>query len=71
MKGIEPGRVCVKLRGRDAGKKCVIVKVIDHNFVEIRSAGRKKVRRANILHLEPLDRVVDLSNEKEIEDVLQ
>jgi len=57
MKGIEPGRVCIKLRGRDAGKKCVIKSVIDHNFVEVESEGRKKPRRANILHLEPLDEV--------------
>ncbi len=71
MKGVEPGRVCVKLKGRDAGKKCVIMKVIDHNFVEIKSADRKKVRRANIQHLELLDKVVDISNEKELEEILQ
>ncbi|MEM2546118.1 MAG: 50S ribosomal protein L14e [Candidatus Bathyarchaeia archaeon] len=57
MPAIEVGRICVKIRGREAGKKCVIVDVIDKNFVLI--TGPKNVtgvkrRRANINHLEPL-----------------
>ncbi|MEE0489981.1 KOW motif-containing protein, partial [Methanosphaera stadtmanae] len=35
MPAIEKGRVCVKIAGRETGKKCVIVDVIDENFVEI------------------------------------
>ncbi len=35
MPTIEVGRVCVKLNGREAGRKCVIVDVIDKNFVLI------------------------------------
>ena len=26
---IEVGRVCVKIAGRDAGKKCAVIKVLD------------------------------------------
>ncbi|MCS7113306.1 MAG: 50S ribosomal protein L14e [Nitrososphaerota archaeon] len=53
---IEVGRVCVKTRGREAGLKCVIVDVIDDNFVLI--TGPKSVtgvrrRRVNVKHLEP------------------
>ncbi len=33
MPTIEVGRVCVKLNGRETGLKCVIVDVIDKNFV--------------------------------------
>ena len=29
MPAIEVGRVCVKIAGREAGEKCVIVEVID------------------------------------------
>ncbi|MCX8205613.1 MAG: KOW motif-containing protein [Candidatus Micrarchaeota archaeon] len=70
MKGIEPGRVCIKTRGRDAGSKCVIIEVIDHNFVRVISAGRKSARRANIAHLEPIDRIVDVSNESEVKSAI-
>lgn len=70
MRSIEPGRLCIKLRGRDAGKKCVIKEIIDHNFVEIISSGRKKPRRANISHLELLDQVIDISDEKAVKKSL-
>ena len=32
---IQIGRLCVKLTGREANKKCVIVDIIDPNFVLI------------------------------------
>jgi large subunit ribosomal protein L14e len=32
---IEIGRICVKLTGREAGRKCVIVDIIDKSFVVI------------------------------------
>ncbi len=70
---IEPGRVCVKLQGRDAGSRCVITKVIDDNFVMIRSAGRsggKKERKCNIRHLELLPQKVDLNNPDDLKKVL-
>jgi large subunit ribosomal protein L14e len=64
MPVIEIGRICVKTRGREAGKKCVIVDIIDDNFVLI--TGPKKVngvkrRRVNILHIEPTDKKIDIS----------
>jgi len=66
MKGIEVGRVCIKTKGRDSGDKCVIVKVIDANFVELVSKTRQKPRKVNINHLELLDQVIDSSKENEI-----
>ncbi len=33
-------------------------KVLDESFVEIKSPGRKKMRRCSIRHLEPTDVVV-------------
>ena len=48
---IEPGRICVITKGRDAGKEVVIKEIIDKNFVKI--AGETvKERRSNIKHLE-------------------
>lgn len=68
MPAIEKGRVCVKKSGRDAGEKCVIVKVISESFVEI--SNGKKVSRASIRHLEPLSQVVDASNEASLKSAL-
>ena len=41
MPAIEVGRVCVKVAGRESGKKCVIVDVMDKSFVVV--TGPKKV----------------------------
>ena len=53
------GRVCVKLTGREAGRRCVVVDVIDRNYVVIAGPGLRR-RRANMSHLEPLDEVVEV-----------
>lgn len=55
---IDIGRVCVKLAGRDAGKKCVVVDVIDDKYVLI--DGETRRRKCNIMHLEPLDMTVEI-----------
>ncbi|PIV46316.1 MAG: hypothetical protein COS22_02125 [Candidatus Huberarchaeum crystalense] len=44
----------VKLLGRDAGDIVEITKVIDDKFVEVQGTIRKKVRKVNRAHLEPL-----------------
>jgi len=60
MAAIQVGRVCIKLKGRDAGEKVVVTKVIDESFVMIRSPARKKKpeRKCAILHLEPTETTV-------------
>jgi len=70
---IEVGRICVKLYGREAGRKCVIVDIIDENFVLI--TGPKQLtgvrrRRANIDHIEVLDKKVEISKGASDEEVL-
>ena len=72
MPTIEVGRVCVKLNGRETGQKCVIVDVIDKNFVLI--TGPKKVsgvrrRRTNVKHLEPTEDTIDIKKGASDEDV--
>ena len=46
---VDIGRICVKLKGRDAGKACIITEKIDDNFVMIDGYVRR--RRCNIKHL--------------------
>ncbi|MDW8024163.1 MAG: 50S ribosomal protein L14e [Nitrososphaerota archaeon] len=77
MPAIEVGRICVKIRGREAGRKCVIVDVIDKNFVLI--TGPKNVtgikrRRANINHIEPLAEKIEIkrgASDEEITEALK
>lgn len=76
MASIEVGRICVKLTGRETGKKCVIVDVVDKNFALI--TGPKTVtgirrRRTNVDHLEPTEEKVELkkgATDDEVEKAL-
>ena len=57
MPAIEVGRICIKQLGRENGKKCVVIDVMDKSFVLV--TGPKKVtgvkrRRVNINHIMPL-----------------
>lgn len=68
----EVGRVCVKKAGREAGRRCVVVDVIDRNFVLV--TGPKDVtgvrrRRANVDHLEPTDVKLDIKKGASDEEV--
>ncbi len=59
----EPGRVCLKIAGREAGKYCVVVKKIDNNFVTVtgpKSVTRIKRRKCNVAHLEPTQEKIDI-----------
>jgi len=60
MAAIQVGRVCIKTKGRDAGIKVVVTKVIDENYVMVRSPARKKKgeRKCSVLHLEPTQEIV-------------
>lgn len=77
MPAIEVGRICVKVIGREAGRKCVIVDVMDKSFVLV--TGPKKVsgvkrRRVNINHVEPLQDKIEVkrgASDEEITDALK
>jgi large subunit ribosomal protein L14e len=77
MPAIEVGRICVKVSGREAGRKCVIVDVVDKSFVLI--TGPKKVtgirrRRVNVNHVEPLKDTVEIkrgASDEEISEALK
>lgn len=77
MPAIEIGRVCVKLSGREAGRKCVIIDVVDKSFVLVtgpKTVSGVKRRRANINHVEPLQYKVDINrgaSDEEVEEALK
>ena len=56
---IEIGRVCVKIAGRDAGLKCVVVEDLGKSMVLI--DGQTRRRKCNLAHLEPLAQKLDIS----------
>ncbi|HSQ02168.1 MULTISPECIES: 50S ribosomal protein L14e [Methanobacterium] len=62
MPAIEVGRICVKIAGREAGEKCVIVEVIDDKFVEVVGTAMKN-RKCNIKHLEPVDQTIEIKSD--------
>ena len=55
---VEVGRVCVKIVGREASRRCVVVDVVDKNFVvvtgPVKVSGVKR-RRVNVGHIEPTE----------------
>ena len=72
MPAIEVGRICVKIKGREAGRRCVILDMIDKNFVLI--TGPKNVtgirrRRVNINHLKPTEEVIKIRRGASDEEV--
>jgi len=70
----EIGRIAVKVSGREAGKKCVVVDVIDRNFVLV--TGPKQLtgvrrRRANIAHLAFTPHKVEIGRGASDEEVVK
>jgi len=61
LAAMEVGRICVKTVGREAGKKCIIVDIVDKNFVLITGA--------NINHLEPTQEKIDVNRGATDEEV--
>jgi large subunit ribosomal protein L14e len=76
MPVVEIGRICIKTHGRESGKECIIIDIIDKSFVLItgpKSISGVKRRRVNISHLEPTKTVLDISRgatDEEVEKAL-
>jgi len=72
MAGFDVGRICVKLSGREAGKKCVILDVIDKNFALVTGPAKVtgvKRRRVNIQHIEATPERVEVKKGATDEEV--
>jgi large subunit ribosomal protein L14e len=73
LSAYDVGRVCVKLKGRESGKRCVIVDVIDRNYVLVAGPDVKR-RRVNMSHLAPTSEVVGVqrgASDDEVAGVLR
>jgi large subunit ribosomal protein L14e len=71
---IEVGRICVKQFGREQGKKCVIVDVMDKSFILV--TGPKKLngvkrRRVNMNHVASLEAKIEIDRGASDEEVIQ
>ena len=71
---MEVGKICIKITGREAGKKCIVVDLVDKNFVLI--TGPKEVteikrRRVNINHLEPTPEKIAINRGATDEEVTE
>ncbi|MFZ8830310.1 MAG: 50S ribosomal protein L14e [Candidatus Aenigmatarchaeota archaeon] len=71
---MEIGQVCVKIVGKERGKYCVVVKKVDKNFVIV--SGPKtltgvKRRRANVIHLQPLQYKLEIKEDASDEELLE
>lgn len=74
MPAVEVGRICVKVVGREAGKRCVIADVVDKNFVLItgpKTVSGIKRRRVNVNHLEPTGQKIDIKRGATDEEVTE
>jgi large subunit ribosomal protein L14e len=74
MPAIEVGRICVKQVGRENGKKCVVIDVMDKSFVLV--TGPRKItgikrRRVNINHIMPLQDKIEVKRGASDEEVAQ
>jgi len=71
-KMFEIGSLCLKIAGRDAGKRCVVIEVLDKNNVMI--AGETRRRKCSIRHLEPMNKVLKIkpkATEQELLPILK
>ena len=62
---IEPGRIVLKIAGRESGKYAVIVENTNDNFVLItgpKSITGVKRRKCNIDHIEPTEHKLDIDS---------
>ncbi len=62
------GRVAVKTLGREAGDHCVVIDVIDKNFVLIDGVNVRR-RRSNVNHLVPTKDKLDIKKGISTEDL--
>jgi large subunit ribosomal protein L14e len=74
VKVIDVGRIVVKVLGREAGRKAVVVDIIDENYVLItgpKSLTGVRRRRVNINHIEPTDKKIEIKKGASDEEVLK
>jgi large subunit ribosomal protein L14e len=66
---MEIGRVFLKVKGREQGERCVVMDVVDRNFVIVVGPNVKR-RRVNMNHIKPLDEAVSLQRNATDEEAI-
>ena len=66
---IKVGRLIVKLAGRDAGLKVVIVDILEEGYILV--DGQVRRRKCNILHVEPLDKIIKIKKGASHEEIVE
>jgi large subunit ribosomal protein L14e len=69
MTAIEVGRVCIKTKGREAGKKAVVVDM-EKGFAVIDGEGIRR-RKCNPRHLFPTGQKVSITKGAKHEDIIK
>ncbi len=69
MPAMDIGRVCLKVKGREQGERCVVLDVVDRNFVIVVGPNVKR-RRVNMNHIRPLDEMVPLQRNATDEEAI-
>lgn len=64
---MEIGMLCVKLAGRDANQKCIVIDNIDEKNVLIDGNTRRK--KVNVKHLLPMNKILKIKKGASTEDV--
>jgi len=62
------GRLCVKTTGREAGKYCVVVDVVDKNYILIDGLQVRR-RRVNYKHIEPIAETIEIKKGASHEEI--
>jgi len=65
----EVGRLCIKIAGRDAGKTCIVIDVLENNYVLI--DGQTRRRKCSTSHLDPLEKVVKIKKNASNKSVVE
>ena len=74
MTALDIGQICVKKLGRESGKKCIVVDIIDKSFVLVtgpEALSGVKRRRANVNHLKPIVGKLNVSRQASDEDIIK
>ncbi|MEM2122240.1 MAG: 50S ribosomal protein L14e [Candidatus Bathyarchaeia archaeon] len=68
------GTICIKVKGREKGRKCVVLDVIDKNYVLVtgpKAISGVKRRRVNVSHLSPTGEKLNLKKGASDDEVLE
>lgn len=71
MPGITVGTVCIKTRGREAGKKVVIVDLDTKNQFVVIDGPEVKRRKCNLRHLFPTSQTIEITKSTDKKKILE